>query len=363
MPPKRGVANANSAVVYIGGIPFDWDETIIKAVVAGSGNVVDVRIGFDYEGKNKGFCFIEYQSPQWAQQAIVYLNQIQLVYANKQVKKLRIESSKESLKANNVYESKQVIPLTDRNALPNYVHLPSPMLQVVPYSPNRMESPMPNNNMYMNQPQQQNYSNNNYNGYNASQPQMSTKYTQAIQNLPQPKISPFETPDAINKTLGKIPPPQLIELIANLKNMLAGPDAARVHEVFSISPDLTTAAAQALLLMGFVDADVITESMKPQTPQPQQPQQQYQQPQYQQPQQQRMPPQASTFQPNYQNNYTPPPPSKWPNLPISAQQKLLAMPPDQAELIAQVLNLPQDQIRNLAPDKQSMVENLRAQYL
>lgn len=386
MPPKRGGSNPNSSVLYIGSIPFDWDESIIKSVVAGSGNVVDVRIGFDYAGKNKGFCFIEYQTPQWAQQAISLLNQIQLVYPNKQTKRLRIESSKESLKASNAYDVKQVLPLNDRNLLPNYVYLPPQMLQVVPYPPNRVDSPLPNNNMYMhtnnnmnmnmnmntnmnmnmNQPS---YSTSNYSSNNLyPQPQMSTKYTQATSNLPQPRNLPFETPDSINQTLGKIPPPQLIELIANLKNMINGPDSSRVHEIFNISPDLATAAAQALLLMGFIDGDVITESMKsaqntPQIPPP--PPQQMIQPQYSQQQQKRLPPQTSQFPP--QNQYSPPPPSvansKWPNLPISAQQKLLAMPPDQAELIAQVLNLPADQIRSLPVDKQSMVESLRAQYL
>lgn len=380
MPPpplKRGGggANPNSSVVYIGSIPFDWDENVIKSLVAGTGNVVDVRIGFDYAGKNKGFCFIEYQNPQWAHQAIVLLNQIQLIMPNSQSKRLRIESSKESLKANKGFDMKQVIALNDRNALPNYVHLPPQMLSVVPYSPNRVDSPSMNNFQQQPQYQQPQYQQSQqpqqfqrqqpYNNYNptppqqniplqSQQPQVSIKYTQATKNMAQVTNLPFETNDVINQTLSKIPPAQLIEVIANLKNMVNGPDAARVHEVLKMSPDLATTAAQALLLMGFIDGDVITESTKAATNIPNNGPgigSQYS---------------APGFQPQYSTPPPPPPPatqSRWPNLSLKAQQKLLELNPDQAELIAQVLNLPPDQIRTLPSDKQTMVQNLRAQYL
>ena len=336
IPPKRP-ANPNSAVLYVGSIPFDWDEGIIKSVVAGSGNITDVRVGYDYAGKNKGFCFIEYQSPQWAQQATVLLNQIKLVYPNNQTKKLRIESSKESLKSTNGVEVKQVLSL-DRSRLPPYVQLPPQMLAAVPLSAERINSPapaqynssipdFPNSNMNNISTSSNPSFGNNYN-FNSTNDQMPQKLTLASRNLPQPNSLPFDIPDNINTSLSQLPPPQLIELIANLKNMVNGPDANRVYNVFQMSPNLATTAAQALLLMGFIDGDVISESMK-------------------------APGQA------------PPPPaqSKWPNLPPSTQQKLMAMPSDQAELIVQVLNLPPDQIRSLPPDKQSMVEGIRSQYL
>lgn len=373
IPPKRP-ANPNSAVLYVGSIPFDWDEGIIKSVVAGSGNITDVRVGYDYAGKNKGFCFIEYQSPQWAQQATVLLNQIKLVYPNNQTKKLRIESSKESLKSTNGVEVKQVLSL-DRSRLPPYVQLPPQMLAAVPLSAERINSPapaqynssipdFPNSNMNNISTSSNPSFGNNYN-FNSTNDQMPQKLTLASRNLPQPNSLPFDIPDNINTSLSQLPPPQLIELIANLKNMVNGPDANRVYNVFQMSPNLATTAAQALLLMGFIDGDVISESMKApgQAPPPPPPVLQL----YTQPMGHPPVPQQP-FQPNYQNNYNQPPPpppaqSKWPNLPPSTQQKLMAMPSDQAELIVQVLNLPPDQIRSLPPDKQSMVEGIRSQYL
>jgi cleavage stimulation factor subunit 2 len=379
LPPKRP-ANPNSAVLYVGSIPFDWDEAIVKSVVAGSGNITDVRLGYDYAGKNKGFCFIEYQTPQWAQQATILLNQVKLVYPNNQIKKLRIESSKESLKSTNGVEIKQVLSL-DRSRLPPYVQLPPQMLAAVPLSAEAINSPGPSHyngggslpdfpNNTMNNVSTTN-SNTNFN-FNSSNDQMSQKLTLASRSLPQPNSLPFDIPDNINTSLSQLPPPQLIELIANLKNMVNGPDANRVYDVFQMSPNLATTAAQALLLMGFIDGDVISESMKApgQAPPPPPVLQPYTKPYPQQPMGHPPVPQQS-FQSNYQNNYNQPPPppppppvqSKWPNLPPSTQQKLMAMPSDQAELIVQVLNLPPDQIRSLPPDKQSMVEGIRSQYL
>lgn len=43
--------------------------------------------------------------------------------------------------------------------------------------------------------------------------------------------------------------------------------------------------------------------------------------------------------------------------------KLGALPPDQADLVAQVLSLPPDQISSLPPEKQTMVAGIRQQYL
>ena len=59
MPPPL-----NSNILYVGNIPYDWDESTVESVVCGSGNIVDVRLGFDHVGKNKGFCFVEYKTVQ-----------------------------------------------------------------------------------------------------------------------------------------------------------------------------------------------------------------------------------------------------------------------------------------------------------
>lgn len=82
----------------MGNIPYDWDESTVESVVCGSGNIVDVRLGFDHVGKNKGFCFVEYKTVQDAQRALPLLQQV-VIYQNGRNKKLRVELSKEGYKA------------------------------------------------------------------------------------------------------------------------------------------------------------------------------------------------------------------------------------------------------------------------
>lgn len=318
----------SSSVIYIGQVPYEWDEPTIKSVVCGSGNVLDVRLGFDYVGKNKGFCFVEYQTPQEAQRAVQLLGMVKIM-SQKQVKRLRVELSKEGFKIGNPSDQKSVIPM-DRSRLPPNVQLPQEMLMNGPPPP-QIPNAMPTAPTFApNIPP---------NG------QMPLKLANASKQLPQPQNIPLQVPDKINETLSQVPPALLIELISQLKNMLSGPESARAYEVFQVSPHLATASAQALLLMGFVDAEVIQESMKAAAPPP-------------------PPPAAAQYQ-NYQNNFQPQfsQPSKWPHLPQSTQQKLMAMLSEQADLIAHVLSLPQDQISSLPHDKQAMVSNLRAQYL
>lgn len=343
-------------VVYIGLVPYEWDEAAVRAVVCGTGKVVAVRMGFDYVGKNKGFCFVEYLNPGEAERAIPLLNAIKIVNpSTNQIKRLRIEASKEPFKQGAT--EKAVLPF-DRSRLPPNVQLPPEI-----------------NNTYSTASTQSNQ-------------QMPAKFTGASKVLPQPAQIPLGVPDKISETLSKIPPAQLIELIATLKNILSGPEALRAYEVFLLLPDLATCAAQALLVMGFIDEEVISESMKlaqqipqkatptpppsiPQPPQFQQYPNQYQGQQFQnnhqfqnQPPQFQNKPYAQQFQkPQYGFGNFGGSGSKWPHLPQATQAKLQAMAPDQAELVAQVLSLPADQISTLPPDQQSMVTNLRAQYL
>ena len=71
MPPQM-----NSNILYLGQIPFDWDQETVGSVVYGSGDIVDIRLGFDHVGKNKGFCFVEYKTVQDAAMAMPLLQQI-----------------------------------------------------------------------------------------------------------------------------------------------------------------------------------------------------------------------------------------------------------------------------------------------
>lgn len=342
-PPQSGPSS--SSILYIGLIPFEWDEENLKSVVCGTGNVLDVRLGFDHVGKNKGYAFVEFETPQQAYQAKNLLSQVQILHpGSKTPKRLRIELSKEGFRTGN-NENKRVIPFNMAH-LPPSVQLPQeviakfpqlqqlsrPPLQYPMYLPNNgggFEAPMPQ------PPAQQ---------ANWAAPVIPERYSAATKMLPHVAQLPFATPDKINQTLSQIPPTQLIELIANLKNILSGPGALRAPDVFQISPALATTAAQALLLMGLIDEEVIQEAMKAGT----------------------QPPPQNVGGYNKGYSQSPPPAatqSKWPHLPLSTQMKLGNLPPDQAELIAQVLSLPADQINSLPPDRQQMVASIRQQYL
>ncbi|KAL7665338.1 RRM domain-containing protein [[Candida] zeylanoides] len=391
-----------STVVYLGSIPYDWDENVIKSVVAGSGRVVDVRLGFDYAGKNKGFCFVEYATHDEAQRALPLLNQIKVGPASGSgpFKRLRIELSKEGLRSH-ASDSKPVLDL-NHNYFPPYVMVPPEMvaagggpgastLYQAPTSLPRMPPSLPHNPNLPANPRQSQFGGAQlpqhprmhhaagplYHTPPQQPPQalpMPPALTAASQQLPQPAALPFTTPDKISETLSKIPPPQLVEVIANLKNFLVGPNAARAADFFQISPDLASSASQALLLMGLIDAEVIAESMKapqqPVAPPAASPYGQLQQPPPQ-------PQQHPQRQAAYSGYGTPPPsaaapaaapaaarpPAQWAHLPPQAVAKLANMAPDQANLIAQVLSLPAESIGALPPDQRAMVTNLRAQYL
>lgn len=378
-------SSSPSAIVYIGLLPFEWDEENLKAVVCGMGNVTDVRLGFDHVGKNKGYAFVEFETPQQAQRAMGLLSQVTIEHpGSRQPKTLRIELSKEGFRTGNS-EHKTVIPpnfafLPPGVQLPGEVYGKYPAVKMEPGMGQGMNHMGPMGQMGQNRPVAQMGPGNGFRGNlpsvappNAANT-LPDRYLRALQTLPQVELLPFATPDKINQTLALIPPAQLIELVANLKQLLATGNAARAAEVFQISPQLATSATQALLLMGFIDEEVIAEAMKAEsTPQPQQfqqyPQQGFQQQQY--------PQQQQGFQPQFQQGFQQPgfqqqqqqpqfgqaQPSKWPNLPLSAQMKLGNMPPDQADLVAQVLSLTNDQISALPPDRQNMVAGIRQQYL
>ncbi|RLV86511.1 Protein PTI1 [Meyerozyma sp. JA9] len=316
-----------STILFVGSIPFDWDESTLKSVVAGSGNIVDVRLGFDFAGKNKGYGFVEYQNAQEAQKGLGLLSQIMIYQPNGQPKRLRVELSKEGLRSGSNQE-KAPLPL-DRSRLPNNVQLPPDML----FNANHTPPPTSQNSLPPSLPQAPSAS---FTG--SPMPPHLLSANSTLPPFPN-GVSPFEIPDKISDTLSKIPPAQLIELISNLKTILTGPNAARAADVFQLSPHLASSAAQALLLMGFIDSDVIAESMKS-TQVKQEPRANFSNP-----------PQAPVQD------------SRWPHLPPQTVQKLKSMAPDQADLIAQVLSIPQDQINAFPPDKQTMVLQLRSQYL
>jgi cleavage stimulation factor subunit 2 len=79
-----------SRVLYIGNVPKDWNEEIIKSVVTDSERVVDVRFRIDPSGRSKNYIFVKYENPDEAQKESDLLSRVILGPD----KKLRVVLSK-----------------------------------------------------------------------------------------------------------------------------------------------------------------------------------------------------------------------------------------------------------------------------
>lgn len=400
------MASNSSSVLYIGAIPFNWDVDVVKSVVCGSGPVVDVRCMMDNASKNKGFCFVEFTSPETAQNALRTLNRVKIEGR----KKMRIELSKEGLR-NSTGKPKPTIPL-DRMFLPSNVILPSEMLSNVQQAPmnnlgaaavdiqlaitqnpqiQQMVGQMLANGMDMVQissmvaqyqqgggaptmgsnilspppPPSTLSGNTNHPGGSLNQ----HLYNQQPQNvnpsgipqsllmasqfllLPSADLRQELSKNKVSDTLSNIPPGVLIELLAKLKMMLSQqtPNYMEAAKILTENPQLAVAAAQSLLLMGIIDLEVINQAMN---------------------QQQTQQPQVQSQSPNHiqSNVITSPSPSTLPiappaEFPPHTMAKLAKMSPQESNLIIQILKLAPHQIAALPPNERDLAMSLRSQYL
>ena len=178
-------------------------------------------------------------------------------------------------------------------------------------------------------------------------------------------------PDAISKTLNTLPPPQLLDILSQMKGLVVG-DPAKATELLKQAPQLSYAIFQALLLMGLVDTSVlasVVEQAAGGPPQPSMQQQQQQQvpqrPPFQQASLPQQPPNYNPYPqipgqqqvptpPVYGAAYAPPPPVPQPQPP---QQQ-----PDPQQLIKQVLSMPQSSVDALPPAERAQIMALRQQY-
>lgn len=184
---------------------------------------------------------------------------------------------------------------------------------------------------------------------NGFQPQIPSKLLSAIKYLPHMDQMVFDKSDKINNTLSLITPPQLIELISTLKYIINSSESSRAFEIFNSYPNLAATAAQALLLMGFIDEEVIKDCMRTN----------YNFTTFNKPTQLSQ----ASLPPLYNQKTLNQPVSKWSEFPPQTQAKLQLLPQNQANLIAQVLTIPEEQMSTLPLNKQSMIMKLRAQYL
>ncbi|PLW48574.1 hypothetical protein PCASD_03417 [Puccinia coronata f. sp. avenae] len=209
----------------------------------------------------------------------------------------------------------------------------------------------------------------------------------------QPLAAGQTATDQISQTLAAIPPAQLAEITGQMKQLVASaPDQAR--QLLNANPQLTYALFQAMLMMGVVDASILTRMLAPAAmPKQQQPVPLATMPTHQMPvgfganayQQQ---PLRSTGMP--QQTAYPTPMAPLPNYGIMPQQ---AVPPpvqpaavmsqqqqpppaqqpaqntptpqqaQQAQLIQQVLSLTPQQIDALSPEHRATILQIRQQAL
>ena len=170
------------------------------------GNVVNFRLVYDREtGRPKGFGFAEYQDADSAASAVRNLNDHDIMG-----RKLRVDFSNDGG--------------TDDVAPPGYVAQP-------PLPPNGAGMPP-----------------------TGAAPQQSSTLPPLPPGVDLP--AGLTCPDAISRTLSTLPPPQLLDILSQMKGLVMA-DPSKATELLKQAPQLSYAIFQALLLMGLVDASAL----------------------------------------------------------------------------------------------------------
>jgi cleavage stimulation factor subunit 2 len=319
-------------VVFIGNIPYGVSEEQIMDIFGRTGTVVGFRLVYDKEtGQPKGFGFLEYSDTDSAASAVRNLNDHEIGGRT-----LRVDYSNDNRGTSNNNQN--------QNANQGQQH-----------ESNR--APLPPSHFA-----------------NAGPPSAAS----ALPPLPPGTDLPHGVTalDAISRTISAIPTPQLLDFISQLKGLTAS-NPAQATALLQQAPQLGYAVFQAMMLLGLVDASIVTqliESMPaaaPPPPQahPQPPPMQYQQPP---PQQMGYPPQQYP-PPQQYNQYAQPPPQQYAQTTPVQQPVYHAPPPQQApppgmdpgeaaRLRAQVMALTPEQIHNLPADARQQIITLRQSY-
>ncbi|CCK72347.1 cleavage polyadenylation factor subunit PTI1 KNAG_0J02680 [Huiozyma naganishii CBS 8797] len=394
-----------STAIQVSNLPADWTQDIASSVVAGSGPVVDIAAKTDPRTGKLNAIVYEYQSSRDCEDAYALLTKIQrfpctverIIPSNY---KDRLQQQRDRVKLPELELKRDLFPWELG------LELPFQMVTNVPI-PRK-----PNANV-------DSSSNNNNNNQNIVFPDILSK---ASSHLPQFQSGVLTTPDPVSQNLSKIPPLQLIEFISNLKILANQGKSKRVQlEQFLMgNNDLVLSISQALLEMGFITQDVVgavimqassaasntaaadpkltrsgssssssgpagpvqngtgqtshrgSSSSEPTTTTATTtiPAQAPIQPPFAFPAQQSPPQQQQRQQfPPQQVPAASPPPLLYKNTsgtangPMIDILKLHKLPQQQQDMIKQVLTLSDAQVRQLPPDQQTMVSNLKEEYL
>lgn len=302
-----------SRVVFVGNIPYGLSEEQISELFSSAGQVLNFRLVYDREtGRPKGFGFAEYPDADSASSAVRNLNDHEIMG-----RKLRVDFSNEGGAGGNDDSGNRN---NDRNNERN--------------------------------------DNNNYNQNPTNGSGDSSSAGGPLPPLPPGRELPagVTCTDAISRTLNTLPPAQLLDILASMKQ-LASTDPSRATELLNQAPQLSYAIFQALLLMGLVGPEAINSVLEPgSVPAPP-------------PAMGGYPPAPGGF-PGATNTppaaapgpYAPPPAAMPAATPVAAAAPAPAPGENPDELIQQVLSLPEEVIAQLPEAEKAAILQLRAQY-
>jgi cleavage stimulation factor subunit 2 len=201
--------------------------------------------------------------------------------------------------------------------------------------------------------------------------------TSTLPPLPQGIDLPpgLSCPDAISRTLNTLAPAQLLDVLAQMKTLVAT-DQSKATELLRQAPQLSYAIFQALLLMNLVSTDALASVVEqassapapapvmPTVPAPTPLQQQSQYPLPAIPgsgQGYQIPPPNIGTPPTHGMPY-PPPPGQYQQRQQPAPAPVPAPVPDTDDLVKQVMSLPQEVIDQLPPAERAQILTLRATF-
>ncbi|EDO16981.1 hypothetical protein Kpol_1041p39 [Vanderwaltozyma polyspora DSM 70294] len=232
-----------SSAIQVSNIPVDWTQENVTSVIAGSGPVVDITAKLDPRTGKLSAIVLDYRTSKDCKRAFELLGRIE----NFSCSISRIIPSNYADRKD--IEKKKDIQL-DRENYPwdAGLELPFEMVTEIPIS----RRP---------QAQLSTSTKNNLNANNVTIPDILSK---ASQHLPQLKPESLTVSDPVSFNLSKIPPLQLIEIISNLK-ILSNQDGNRrgqLENFLKTNLDISIAVTQALLEMGFINYNVVTQVMR-----------------------------------------------------------------------------------------------------
>lgn len=374
-----------STCIQVSNIPNDWTSDTVTSVIAGSGRIIDIKVKNDPRSGKLTYINYDYVSSRECDDAYELLNRIDKFPCK--IEKTIPPNYKERLEDIKQGVIKPGLEL-NRDSYPwSYsLELPFQMVTAIPI-PRR---PLSTNTSSNNPPSGVDKN------INIAFPDILSKASQHLPSFKENMITVGDNNDgdSISKNLSKIPPLQLIEMLSNLK-ILANQGISKkdqLSQFLQTNDNLIIAISQSLLEMGFFTEEVVTSVIKSSnlgniSSGPSQSYGNATSPSssssssvpYNNTNSDNLnslsPPPASTTNVTQQNvNYQPPPQSRTPPIvptavPVAAPAKsinytkLQTLPTNQQEMIKQVLTLTDDQLSQLPADQQTMVHNLRRDYL